>query len=244
MIHIIITAYGEPKSTIKAVNSFIEQKIKQKYKILVVDPFPETEKLIEKEFKGKNVEYFLDPGEGKAYALNVVMEQIYSKDKRDIIILTDGDVYVGNKTVKSIAEAFKDNTVGAVTGKPVSINPRNNMMGYWSHLLFAGIDHVRKDLSKRKKFFECSGYLFAIRNGVLQGFPLETSEDSIIPHLFWEKGYKIKYVPEAEVYVLNPQDWKDWKLQKIRNIKAHENLNNLTNTMERTKSFKNEIKYG
>jgi len=78
----------------------------------------------------------------------------------------------------------------------------------------------------------------------LKGFPLETSEDSIIPYLFWKQGYKIKYAPKAEVYVINPQNWKDFKLQKIRNIKAHENLNKIAPDMPRTKSLKNEIKQG
>ncbi|MBI2630261.1 glycosyltransferase family 2 protein [Candidatus Pacearchaeota archaeon] len=244
MIHIIITAYGEPNSTIRCINSFLSQKIKQNYKIIVADPFPETEKIIKKEFKNnKKIEFFLDPGEGKSYALNTIFEKIYSTPE-DIIILTDGDVYVSNNTVSAFLEAFKDKEIGAATGQPVSVDSRETMFGFWSHLLFAGIDSVRKELSEKKQFFECSGYLFAIRNGVLQGFPLETSEDSIIPYLFWKKNYKIKYLPEIEVYVKNPGNWKDWKLQKIRNIKGHENLNKLEKEMPRTKSFFNEIKKG
>ena len=73
---------------------------------------------------------------------------------------------------------------------------------------------------------------------------MESSEDSIIPYLFWEKGYKIKYVPEAEVYVKNPDNWKDWLNQKVRNIKGHENLNKIAPNMPRTKSLFNEIKHG
>ncbi|MFH1500727.1 MAG: glycosyltransferase [archaeon] len=244
MIHIIITAYGEPKSTLKSINSFLSQKINQPFKIIVVDPFPETEKFIKKNIKNKKVEFFLDPGEGKSYALNVLFEQIYSKDTSDLIILTDGDVYVSENSVASIFEAFKDKKIGCITGRPVSLNKKNSALGFWSHLLFDGIHRVREKISKKRAFFECSGYLFAIRNGALQGFPLETSEDSIIPHLFWEKGYKIKYVPQAKVYVVSPDNWKEWKVQKIRNIKAHENLNKIAKNMPRTKSFFNEIKEG
>lgn len=167
-----------------------------------------------------------------------------SDNKDDIFILTDGDVYVSKRTVSSILKAFKDKKIGCITGKPVSIDSRKTKYGYWSHLLFAGIDKVRKRLSKQKKFFECSGYLFAIRKGVIFDFPLETSEDSIIPYLFWKKSYKIKYVPEAEAYVKNPNNWKDWSNQKIRNVKAHENLNKIAPDMPRTKSLFNEIKEG
>lgn len=247
MIHIIITSYKEPKSTIRAVRAFLNQKIKEKFKIIIVDPFPEIEEIMKKEFKKefkkKQVEFFLDPGAGKAYALNTLFEQIYSKPE-DIIISTDGDVYVSENALSEIIKAFKDKQVGAITTRIISLNSRKNMFGYWSHLLFAGIHNTRKKLSKQKKFFECSGYLFAIRNGVLQGFPENTSEDSIIPFLFWKKGYNIKYLPNVEVYVLNPQDWKDWKLQKIRNIKAHENLSKIAPDMPRTKTLANEIQQG
>ncbi len=244
MIHIIITSFKEPKSTVRAVNAFLEQKIQQKFEIIVVDPFKETQTFIKKEIKDKRVKFFLDPGEGKSYALNLLLEQIYSKDTNDIIILTDGDVYVSNNTVSEIIKAFEDKKVGCITGKPTAIDSRSEKYGYWAHFAFSGIDKARKKFSQNKQFFECSGYLFAIRNAVIQSFPIETSEDSIIPYLFWKKGYTIKYVPNAEVYVKNPGNWKDWLAQKVRNIKAHENLNKIAPDLPRTKSLWNEIKHG
>tara|TARA_Y100000034_G_scaffold133385_1_gene198714 strand:- start:2004 stop:2912 length:909 start_codon:yes stop_codon:yes gene_type:complete len=244
MINIIITSYGEPKSTLRAIKCFLNQEIKEEFRIIVVDPFLETKEYLKENINNKNVGFFLDPGEGKGYALNILFEKLYSTNKEDIFILTDGDVYVSDNTLKEILNAFKDPEIGCVTAKPVLLNPRNNFWGYASHVAFKGIDKTRLKLSNEKKFFECSGYLFAIRNGVLQGFPLETSEDSIIPYLFWEKNYKIKYLPDVEVYVINPQNWKDFKLQKIRNIKAHENLTNLAPNIPRTKSLFNEIKQG
>ena len=110
--------------------------------------------------------------------------------------------------------------------------------------MFEGIHKTRISLSENKRFFECSGYLFAIRNGIITSFPLEVSEDSIIPYLLWKKGFQIKYLPEAQVYVKNPGNWQDWLAQKTRNIKGHENLNKIAPNLPRTKSFFNEIKYG
>ena len=244
MLHIIITAYREPDSTIKSIESFLNQKIKGKYKIIVTDPFPEIKELIKKKFKNKNVEFFLDPGEGKGLALNILFEKIYSKNQDDIIILTDGDVYVSENSVSEILESFKDKKVGCVTGRPVSLNSRNNKFGYWSNLLFDGGHKAKNKLSKKGKFLECSGYLMAIRNGVLQGFPLEAAEDSIIPYLFWKKEYKIKYLPKAEVYVKNPEIWSQWEIQKRQNIRSHETQKKIAKDMPRTKSFFNEIKQG
>ncbi len=244
MITIIITSYNEPKATERAIKVFLNQKMKQKFKIIVVDPFPEVEKYLKKQIKDKRVDFFLDPGEGKSYALNLLLERLYNDNKNDLLIFTDGDVYVSDNCLNEIIKAFENKEIGCITGKPVSIDKKDTKYGYWFSVLFAGIDKVRKKLSDEKKFFECSGYLFAIRNGVIKEFPLDTSEDSIIPYLFWEKGYKIFYCDKAEVYVKNPDNWKDYINQKVRNIKSHENLNKIAPDIPRTKSFWNEIKYG
>ena len=244
MIDIIITSYNEPKATLRAVNTFLEQTKRKDLRITVVDPFQEVEEFLRKNIKDKRFNFYLDPGEGKSYALNLLFQELGSDNKEDIFISTDGDVHVSDNAIEEIEKSFKDKQVGVVTARPVAIDSRNTKYGYWSHLVFDGIDKVRKKLSKNKKFFEASGYLFAIRKAVIFDFPIEASEDSVIAYLFWKKGYKIKYLPQIEVYVKNPDNWKDWLIQKIRNVKGHENLDKIFPDMPRTKSFFNEIKQG
>lgn len=244
MIDIIITSYNEPKSTLRAVNAFLNQNTQEEFRIIVCDPFEEVRSFIKKEIKDKRVGFFLDPGEGKSYALNLLFEKLDSENKDDLFILTDGDVYVSDNAINEISNSFKNQEIGCITGKPTPIDEKNTKFGYWSHLLFSGAHKVRGKLSNEEKFFECSGYLFAIRKGVINEFPLDVSEDSAIPYLFWQKGYKIKYLPIVEVYVKNPDNIADWENQKVRNIKGHENLNKLFPEMPRTKTFWNEIKYG
>jgi cellulose synthase/poly-beta-1,6-N-acetylglucosamine synthase-like glycosyltransferase len=244
MINIIVTSYKEPKATLRAVRSLLNQTLKEDYKIIVVDPFPEVEKFLKKELKSKKVEFFLDPGEGKGYALNLLFQEHGTGNKKDIFVLTDGDVYVSKNAIQEIIKPFKDELIGCVTGKPVPTESTGSKYEYWAEIAFKRIDQVRKRLSNQKNFFECSGYLFAIRDGVIFDFPINTSEDSIIPYLFWKKNYLINYADKAEVYVKNPNNWTDWFNQKVRNIKAHENLNKLAPDMPRTKSLFNEIKEG
>ncbi|MBI4116560.1 glycosyltransferase [Candidatus Pacearchaeota archaeon] len=244
MINIIITSFNEPKATLRAVNVFLSQKISQKFKVIVVDPFPEVGRFLKKEIKDERFVFFLDPGEGKSCALNLLFQEFYSNDKNDIFILTDGDVYVSQNAVFELLTAFKNPKIGCVTGKPVPLEDRKTKYGYWANFLFDAAHKLRKKLSEKKVFFECSGYLFAIRNGVIKGFPGDVSEDSIIPHLFWKKGFEIFYAEKAEVYVKNPDNWNDWKNQKIRNIKGHENLSKIAPELPRTKTFFNEVKNG
>ena len=243
MIDIIITSYNEPNATLRAVRAFLNQDIQEEFRIIVCDPFVEVKHFLKQHIKDKRVGFFLDPGEGKSYALNLLFQSLRGS-KNDFFILSDGDVYVSDNAVKEIMKQFEDSKVGCVTGKPVTADERKDKFGYWSHLLFSGIHKVRKKKSLKEEFFECSGYLFALRKGIISDFPLDASEDSVIPYLVWQQGYRIAYADGAEVYVKNPDNMEDWKNQKIRNIKAHENLSKLYPEMPRTKSFWNEVRHG
>ena len=246
MINIIITSYNEPLSTERAINAFLSQKIPKPFKITIADPFEEVKNFIEKKFKNNTeVEFFLYEDLGKSYALNSLFRKLYSSNKNDIIILTDGDVFVENNVINEILEAFKDENTGVISGHPIPLDKRDNKYGFWANLQFDAMNQIRKNLSN-KGFFEASGYLFAIRNGVIKGFPEDSSEDSIIPFLFYEKGYKIKYLEDAKVYVKNPSNWKDWLNQRKRNIKGHSTIrkNSSNSQITQTKTLSNEIRGG
>ncbi len=243
MLNVIITSYKEPKSTLKAVNSILNQNIKD-LKVIVIDPFEEVGEFLKENIKDKRFIFILDPGEGKTYALNMIFQEFFSSNKDDILAFTDGDVFISKGSLKSIIKAFKDKEVGCVTGRPVTVDKPNEKYGYWANLLYDAIHNLRLRLDKEKQFFQSTGYLFAIRNGVIKEIPHDVPEDAVIPYMMWKEGYRNKYVPEAEVYVKYPNNWKDWINQRIRTIKAHENLNKLIPDMPRTKSFFNEIKGG
>src|SRR3989344_1641905 len=154
MINVIITSYNEPKATLRAINAILKQDIKEKYKIIVCDPFIEVKKFLQKNVKNKKVNFFLDSGEGKGYVLNILLKKLYSNNKNDILVFTDGDVYLPNNALQEIINEFKDENIGVITGKSVSLDDRKTKYGYWSHLLFnAGADMIRKKLSNQEKFF-------------------------------------------------------------------------------------------
>ena len=124
------------------------------------------------------------------------------------------------------------------------LNKKNNMLGFWSHLLAdAGAHKVRRDLDLNDQFLECSGYLFAFRN-TIKSIPTDVAEDAHIPYLFWKQGYKIKYVPEAKVFVKYPNNLKDFIKQRVRTAKSHEKLKKYSKEFPHVKSFWNEIRLG
>jgi len=194
--------------------------------------------------KYEHIRYFKDPGKGKSFALNLLFKEL--KGKTDLLILTDGDVTLGKNSIMEMVNAFNNPKVGCVSGRVMSANPKNNMLGFWSHLLVdVGAHNVRKDLNKSQNFLECTGYLFGFRN-IIKEIPLDVAEDTIIPYFFHDRGYKVSYAEKAEVFVKNPTTFKDWLKQRQRTAKAHETIHKYVDTRRtpRIKTFSNEVRYG
>jgi poly-beta-1,6-N-acetyl-D-glucosamine synthase len=238
---IVISSFKEPnlKNAIEAASN---QESSVTYDILVVAPDKEAEELVEHYKKlGKKINFLKDPGKGKSFGLNLAFKKL----KSDIWVFTDGDVYFDKSVLKNIIKEFEDEKVGCICGRVIPTNPKNTLVGYWAHLLAdAGAHKIRKKLSDKNKFLECSGYLFSFRKGLISEIPLNVAEDSYIPYLIFNKGYQIKYVPDSIVYVKNPTTVKDFIKQRIRTAKAHTSLTYYFKDFPKVKSFKNEIKEG
>ncbi|MBU0466341.1 MAG: glycosyltransferase [Nanoarchaeota archaeon] len=244
MVDVIITSFKEPLTIGKAIDSFIQQDIKEKYKIWVIAPDEPTLNVARRySKKHKNIKVFKDSGKGKSFALHEILPKL----KSEIIVLSDGDVHVKTNCLKYLIEPFNDKKVGCVTGRPVSEESKKNIYGYWSHLLCdAGAHKARLKRFRKKQFLECSGYFWAFRNHVIKRFPLDIPEDTVISYLFREKKYKIAYAPKAIVYVTFPKNLHEFIEQKKRTAKGHEAPRKYVNMKKipRTKSFKNELLEG
>ena len=236
-ITLLITAFKEPKTIEKAVESALAQKTSREYEIIVSAPDNETLNAIK---KYKNIKIFKDPGKGKSYALNLIFQKLDA----DILILTDGDVFISDNVVENFANLFLDPEIGCVTGRPVPVEGKEKMFGYWANFLFDSAHKLRKEAFHKNKFLECSGYLFAFRKKLINKIPLDVAEDTFIPYLFWQKGYQIGYSENSRVYVKNVDNLKEWMAQKIRTSKAHETLYKYVDIKitPRVKTFKTETK--
>jgi cellulose synthase/poly-beta-1,6-N-acetylglucosamine synthase-like glycosyltransferase len=239
MISIVITSFKEPVLIRKAIQAAMDNKINDKYELLVVAPDKETEEVVREFSKKYNfIKYFRDPGKGKSFALN----KIFNILKGEIWIFTDGDVQIDKNAILELLKPFKEPKVGCVTGRPISTNSKKEILGYWSHLLFdAGAHNIRSELNKKGEFLEGTGYLFGFRKGIIKEIPLDVAEDTFIPYKVMKQGYDVRYADKAMVYVKNPTNLKDFIKQKVRTAKAHETLQDYEKQFPRVKSFKNEI---
>lgn len=223
IITIIITSHKEPETLPKAIDAIIKSidssKLNESFEILVVGPDKNTRNIAN---KYKQVSYIKDKGKGKPAALNIAFK--YAKG--EIIILTDGDVIIGKDSIEEILKPFKPRyhppqaevrgrhkNIGAVSGQPVSMNSKKTLFGYWSYFL----THAAHKMRLHSKTFPCSGYLYAIRNNIINNVPENIfSEDAYITQIIQERGYMITYAAQAKVYVKYPDNLKDWFIQKIR----------------------------
>lgn len=238
MISILVTSFNEPKTIGKTIDSITNQKIKEDYELYISAPDEPTLDIAKKyQFINSKIKLFKDPGKGKSYAINLLLNKL----KGRVIILTDGDVYLSNNSINKIIDIFNNENVGCISGRPISVENKNTILGYWSHMLCDSAHKIRLKRNKYDLYLECSGYFWAFRNNVIEKFPLDVAEDSIIPCIFWKKGYKIKYSPESIVYVSYPDNLKDFVKQKKRTIKAHEKIHKYIKNPPRMKTFLNEL---
>ncbi|PIN88582.1 hypothetical protein COU61_04330, partial [Candidatus Pacearchaeota archaeon CG10_big_fil_rev_8_21_14_0_10_35_13] len=223
-LSIIITAFNEEKTIGRAIDSFLCQKELKNYDYEIIGVAPDAPTLnVIKSYSKNNrrVKFLKDPHKGKPSALNLV----FKKAKGEILILTDGDVHVTNNSIKELLKPFSDKSIGAVAGHPLSSSPKNTLLGYWSHVLTGVAHKLRLKSLKDKSFIHCTGYLYAIRAGIVNNIPVNALvDDGFISHKIFSEGFKIGYAQHAEVFVKYPDNFADWVMQKKRSAGGYNQL--------------------
>ena len=213
-LSVIITAFREAATVGRAIEAFLSQ-LPTDAEILIVCPDPETTVVVD-DYAARYpvVRHVADhPQRSKPAALNVGLKAA----RGEVIVLSDGDVVVAKDALALLLAPFADPRVGAVSGHPVSVNPRDTLLGYWSHLLTEAIHQMRLARDWAGQFLVCSGYLFAFRRALVERVPEDAlAEDAVISHFIARQGYRIRYAPRARVFVKYPTTYRDWLRQKVR----------------------------
>ncbi|OGC51149.1 hypothetical protein A2982_03105 [candidate division WWE3 bacterium RIFCSPLOWO2_01_FULL_39_13] len=216
---VIITAFREQKTICKAIESIAESSKISGLEVIVVSPDSETIKAAEKctakyNDRDRKIRFLIlkDDGKGKPAALNMAVQ----KAQGEILVFTDGDMYVDSKAISNILPYFEDKSVGGVSGHIVSLDSKDTLFGYFSHV-FCEAAHQKR---LKGGFTPMSGYLYAIRN-IKRIFPINENlraEDAYISHKILQMGYKIKYAKDSLAYVHFPKNLNDWLNQKTRSL--------------------------
>jgi cellulose synthase/poly-beta-1,6-N-acetylglucosamine synthase-like glycosyltransferase len=211
-LSVLITAFREAETIGQAIEAFLAQ-LPEQAEIVVICPDPETTAMVDSYVEHAPVRHVDDPQRGKPTAVNAGLEAADG----ELLVLSDGDVVVDEGALEPLLAPFSDPDVGAVSGHPISVNPRDTQMGYWSHLLTDAIHRMRLRRDRQERFLLCSGYLFAFRKPLVERVPEDAlAEDAVISHRIAHQGCRIRYAPQARVYVRYPTTYSDWLRQKVR----------------------------
>jgi len=254
-VSVIVTSSHEPQTIGWALKAILEQNSPQIKEILVVAPDEGTLSAAkESTTENAKVKFLKDSGKGKPAALNLALRQAQG----DILVLTDGDVYVAPKALSHLLRPFSDIQVGGSCGRPIPTNRRDTMFGFWSHFLTEAAHQIRLDRSRKGQFLELSGYLLAIRKSIIspvrlaspaeQGVageaipPNTLADDLYLSHLIAKSGFKTVYTPDAKVLVNYPTNLSDWFKQKKRS--AFEYWQNNYSSGQKMRTPSGEVFYG
>jgi len=250
-ISFLLTAWKEDKTIGKAIECLVNAEYSGytgEFELLVVAPDKETEAAAMTKITQLGISahyrYFKDESQGKPRALNI----LFKEAKGEMLVLTDGEVFLQQGAVKALVDKLKsDPELGGVSGRPVALNPRNSLLGYWAHLQADAVHQMRLDRDKRSfgKFFPMSGYVMAVRNLGFK-FPEDLFlDDAYLSYDIFNRGYQIGYAPEARVEVKYPTSWKDFIQQKFRSLIGFEQLWKYAVITPSTKSrsFSQEVAY-
>lgn len=212
-VSVLITSYLEPDTIGNALAICLAQ-LAADDEVLVICPDEATARVVRQvAAHDERVGHIQDEQRGKPAALNLGL----AAARHAVVVLTDGDVYIGEGALAALLRPLADAQVGAVTGRPVSLTPRTTMLGYWSQLLVEAAHMTRQRRAAQGQFLVCSGYLFAFRRALLPVLPTDAlAEDAVISHRIAEQGYHIAYAPQALVSVRYPTTYGDWLRQKVR----------------------------
>jgi glycosyltransferase involved in cell wall biosynthesis len=215
MITVAIPTYNEEKVIQKAINSVLGQISKDDEVIVVASGCTDDTVIKIKEIKDNRVKLFIQKErEGKASAINLIIKHA----RGDIIVQTDGDVEVSKGAVNKLMKHFNDSKIGAVSGNPIPIIPKNNLFYDWTIMSYRKIGEIREKEVKNKTFnIHLSGYLLAFRKEALIEVPfVKGAVDAWMGKIIKEKGYTLTYEPNAKVLVKTPTNVKDFIRQKAR----------------------------
>lgn len=247
-VSILICSMKEEKSIGKCIKSFLGD-YKGDFEILVSIPDEETYEALMHKAVEMGIENKVKRSEisksGKALGKPFELNQLMDMAAGDIWFFGDGDTYFGQNTINLLLDKFKQNPkLEAITGRPVSMDKKDNFFGYIGHLLADGA-HFKRDqeLTQKSGFFPLSGYLFAMKKTDIR-LPADClSDDAFISYKLLQAGKQIGYQPKAQVYIKYATNFADFFKQKKRSAGGFVQLKKygVMDNQPQTRSFIKEL---
>ena len=193
---LFVTAYNEKDYVRQKVeNSFSLNYPKEKIQFLwVTDGSDDGTPDLLKEYKELEVHH-LDERRGKMHAMNRGIRFV----KAPIIIFSDTNTILGNRSIREIVAQFSDKNTGCVAGEKRIIDKRTDAAAGSGEGLYWKFESWVKNIdAELNSAVGAVGELFAIRTELFEEVEPDTLlDDFIISLRIAQKGYRIAYTPKA-----------------------------------------------
>lgn len=224
-----ICAYNEEQNVGKLLENILTHRTKHHLDEIVVVASGCTDKtneIVDKwARRDKRVKLIVEPErKGKYSAVNLVL----ANNKSEILVMTDADCLWQDRAVDYMLPNFDKPDIGAVCGKTIPLNPKNTFWGRIADFRYRMFDEFAWLDTKRGRFCHLSGYLYAMKKGIVDKMPAIIQDDLYIGHTIYNKGYKIYYEPHAVVNIMHPTTFDALIKQRKRIRLGHLELEKLS----------------
>lgn len=211
-----VLAYNEEAIIGKLLNSLLNQElsIAQIEEIIVVSSASTDDtNAIVKEFSDKDKRIKLiaeDERRGKSAAIN----NFIKNTNTDVLIIESADTIPAQNTIEKLVKPFTNEEIGMTGGRPKPINKADNFIGYAVNLLWRLHHHMALREPK-------IGEMAAFRKVFSQIPPESAVDEASIESIIRNKGYEIKYIPDAIIKNKGPENLTDFIKQRRRIAAGH-----------------------
>jgi cellulose synthase/poly-beta-1,6-N-acetylglucosamine synthase-like glycosyltransferase len=171
--------------------------------------------------------------EGKASALN----RILRRASGDILVIASADIRLERNTIPRLVRALVEHSDwGAVDSRVELVNGDRLLMDRVSNLLW-GIHNSTLDELDENGRLGHAGDLFAVRRDLIDTMPDVINDDAYLALKVNQKGFRVKRVRDAVVWIVGPRTPADYLYQRSRVLRGHLQLIGLFGKMPTTFEF-------
>lgn len=172
--------------------------------------------------------------EGKSSALNRIIKHASG----DILVLASADIKVARNAIPRLVEGLVENQGwGAVDSNVQLVNGDKTLMDKVGNILWDTHNATLDELDSEGRLGQVAGDLVAIRRDLIDQLPNVINDDAYIAFRVKQKGFQVKRIREALVWVAAPRTPVDYLFQRSRVIQGHLQLIKMFGTMPTTFEF-------
>jgi len=227
-VSIGICAYNEENNIGNLLNNLCRQFVLEPFKIMEIivvssgstDRTDEiVQKLAEKDARIKLISEI--ERKGKANALNLLLK----KAKGEILVVISADTEPKKGSVAKLLESIKEDNVGGACAKTIPQYKKPTVLGVFYNFLWRVHNRMLFKEMVNGDLKHLGGDMWAIRRGIVTRIPPKIiNDDAFIGITLRKKGWKVMFVPEAEVFIKSPCTPLEYISQRERVLIGHKQI--------------------